>query len=108
MSGKVRETLNRLISGERSKYLQENIITQRNGRFVVPVKVEHRGDVPGLVHDTSSTGATVFVEPQQVVEINNQIKVLEAERKTRSNASSRSCRRACPCTRAPSSRTTMR
>ena len=66
-----------MISGERSKYLQENIITQRNGRFVVPVKVEHRGDVPGLVHDTSSTGATVFVEPQQVVEINNQIKVLD-------------------------------
>ncbi|MFQ9127175.1 MAG: hypothetical protein ACLR4Z_10820 [Butyricicoccaceae bacterium] len=65
------------ISGERSKYLQETIITQRNGRFVVPVKAEHRGDVPGLVHDTSSTGATVFVEPQQVVEINNQIKVLE-------------------------------
>ena len=77
VSGKVRETLNRMISGERSKYLQENIVTQRNGRFVVPVKVEHRGDVPGLVHDTSSTGATVFVEPQQVVEINNQIKVLE-------------------------------
>lgn len=77
ISGKVRETLNRLISGERSKYLQETIITQRNGRFVVPVKAEHRGDVPGLVHDTSSTGATVFVEPQQVVEINNQIKVLE-------------------------------
>ena len=66
-----------MISGERSKYLQETIITQRNGRFVVPVKAEHRGDVPGLVHDTSSTGATVFVEPQQVVEINNQIKVLE-------------------------------
>ena len=77
ISGKVRETLNRLISGERSKYLQETIITQRNGRFVVPVKAEHRGDIPGLVHDTSSTGATVFVEPQQVVEINNQIKVLE-------------------------------
>lgn len=77
ISGRVRETLNRMISGERSKYLQETIITQRNGRFVVPVKAEHRGDVPGLVHDTSSTGATVFVEPQQVVEINNQIKVLE-------------------------------
>lgn len=77
ISGKVRETLSRLISGERAKYLQETIITQRNGRFVVPVKAEHRGDVPGLVHDTSSTGATVFVEPQQVVEINNQIKVLE-------------------------------
>ena len=77
ISGKVRETLNRLISGERSKYLQETIVTQRNGRYVVPVKAEHRGDIPGLVHDTSSTGATVFVEPQQVVEINNQIKVLE-------------------------------
>ena len=77
ISGRVRETLNRMISGERSKYPQETIITQRNGRFVVPVKAEHRGDVPGLVHDTSSTGATVFVEPQQVVEINNQIKVLE-------------------------------
>ena len=73
----MRETLNRLISGERSKYLQETIVTQRNGRYVVPVKAEHRGDIPGLVHDTSSTGATVFVEPQQVVEINNQIKVLE-------------------------------
>ena len=77
ISGKVRETLSRLISGERAKYLQETIVTQRNGRFVVPVKAEHRGDIPGLVHDTSSTGATVFVEPQQVVEINNQIKVLE-------------------------------
>lgn len=77
ISGKVRETLGRMISGERSKYLQETIITQRNGRYVVPVKAEHRGDVPGLVHDTSSTGATVFVEPAAVVEINNQIKLLE-------------------------------
>ncbi len=86
---RVRETLNRMISGERSKYLQETIITQRNGRFVVPVKAEHRGDVPGLVHDTSSTGATVFVEPQQVVEINNQIKVLEGLRgRPRSSVSS--------------------
>ncbi len=79
VSGKVRETLSRLISGERSKYLQETIITQRNGRYVVPVKAEHRGDVPGLVHDTSSSGATVFVEPAAVVEINNQIKVLEGK-----------------------------
>ncbi|MDO4270490.1 MAG: endonuclease MutS2 [Eubacteriales bacterium] len=77
ISGKVRETLGRMISGERSKYLQETIVTQRNGRYVVPVKAEHRGEVPGLVHDTSSTGATVFVEPAAVVEINNQIKVLE-------------------------------
>lgn len=77
IGGRVRETLGRMISGERAKYLQEAIITQRNGRFVVPVKAEHRGDVPGLVHDTSGSGATVFIEPAQVVEINNQLKVLE-------------------------------
>ncbi len=77
IGGRVRETLGRMISGERAKYLQEAIITQRNGRFVVPVKAEHRGEVPGLVHDTSGTGATIFVEPAQVVEINNQLKVLE-------------------------------
>ena len=77
ISGKVRDALGKLISGERAKYLQETIITQRSGRFVVPVKAEHRGDVPGLVHDVSSSGATVFVEPAQVVEINNQLKVLE-------------------------------
>jgi len=79
ISGKVRETLGRMISGERAKYLQETIITQRNGRYVVPVKAEHRGDVPGLVHDTSSSGATVFIEPAAVVEINNQIKVLDGK-----------------------------
>lgn len=77
IGGRVRETLGRMISGERAKYLQDAIITQRNGRFVVPVKAEHRGDVPGLVHDTSGSGATIFVEPAQVVEINNQLKVLE-------------------------------
>ncbi len=79
ISGKVRDTLSKLISGERSKYLQETIITQRNGRYVVPVKAEHRADVPGLVHDTSSSGATVFVEPAAVVEINNQMKLLEGK-----------------------------
>ncbi|MBR3866830.1 MAG: endonuclease MutS2, partial [Butyricicoccus sp.] len=77
ISGKVRDALSKIVSGERSKYLQEAIITQRGGRFVVPVKAEHRGDIPGLVHDISSSGATVFVEPASVVEINNQLKVLE-------------------------------
>lgn len=79
ISGKVRDVLSKLISGERSKYLQETIITQRNGRYVVPVKAEHRADVAGLVHDTSSSGATVFVEPATVVEINNQMKILEGK-----------------------------
>ena len=79
ISGKVRDVLSKLISGERSKYLQETIITQRNGRYVVPVKAEHRADVAGLVHDTSASGATVFVEPAAVVEINNQMKILEGK-----------------------------
>ncbi len=59
--------------------LQETIITQRDGRFVVPVKAEHKGDLPGLVHDVSSTGATVVVEPMGVVQANNEYVELEAK-----------------------------
>lgn len=76
----IREKLDSMIhSSHYQQYLQEAIVTQRNGRFVVPVKAEHRGNVPGLVHDTSSTGATVFVEPSSVVDANNDIKVLQGK-----------------------------
>lgn len=77
---RVREQLDKFSRSQNySKYLQENIITQRNGRYVVPVKSEHRSEIPGLVHDTSASGATVFIEPMAVVEANNEIRVLQTK-----------------------------
>ena len=78
-NSKIKETLARYVSGSYSKYLQENIVTQRNGRYVVPVKAEYRNEVKGLIHDTSSSGATVFVEPMAVVDANNELRMLEAK-----------------------------
>ncbi len=76
----IREKLDSMIhSSHYSQYLQESIITQRNGRFVIPVKAEHRSNVAGMVHDTSSSGATVFIEPSSVVDANNDIKVLQGK-----------------------------
>ena len=75
---KVRETLARYTGGSYSKYLQENIVTQRNGRFVIPVKAECRNEIKGLIHDTSSSGATIFIEPMAVVEANNELAMLES------------------------------
>lgn len=77
---KVRDHLDKMIrSATYQKYLQEPIVTIRDGRFVVPVKAEHKGDIKGLVHDTSSSGATYFVEPISVVELNNEIRVLQSK-----------------------------
>ena len=76
---KGRQILQRIISSPSyAKVLQEALITQRDGRFVVPVKAECKGSIPGLVHDISSSGATLFVEPMGVVQANNELKELEA------------------------------
>ena len=77
-NNKIKDTLQGYMGGVRLKYLQENIVTMRNGRYVVPVKSEYRSEMPGLVHDTSSSGATLFVEPMAVVEANNELKSLAA------------------------------
>ena len=77
-AGKVRDVLNRLISSNQSKYLQEAIITMRGGRYVVPVKSEHKNDIPGLVHDVSGSGGTFFIEPMGVVNANNELRELQA------------------------------
>ncbi len=77
-NNKIKDTLQSYIGGARLKYLQENIVTMRNGRYVVPVKAEYRNELKGLVHDTSSSGATLFVEPMSVVEANNELKTLTA------------------------------
>ena len=77
-NNKIKDTLQSFVSGTRNKYLQENIVTMRNGRYVVPVKSEFRNEMKGLVHDTSSSGATLFVEPMAIVDANNELKSLSA------------------------------
>jgi DNA mismatch repair protein MutS2 len=74
---KLRGTLEQFTRGSSSKYLQDEVITERNGRFVLMVRAEHRGNVPGIVHGSSTTGATLFLEPSATVEINNDIVELE-------------------------------
>lgn len=77
---RIREQLDRMIrSTSMQKILQEQLVTIRDGRYVVPVKSEHRGEVQGLIHDTSSSGSTVFIEPMGVVQANNEIRVLKSQ-----------------------------
>ena len=72
----IREKLTSLVHSK-SKFLQDTIITMRDDRFVLPVKAEYKNEVPGLVHDQSSTGSTLFIEPTSVFELNNSIKELK-------------------------------
>ena len=76
---KVRDILQRIISSSQDKYLQESIITQRSGRYVVPVKSEFKNEIPGLVHDLSGSGSTFFIEPMGVVKANNELRELQAK-----------------------------
>jgi len=79
---KIRDDLDKMLrSSTYQKALQENIITQRDGRYVIPVKAEYKGTVSGLVHDTSASGQTLFIEPMSVVEANNDIRVLKSKEK---------------------------
>ncbi len=81
-NAKIRDTLQKYINSPAySKYLQENIITIRNGRYVIPVKVENKNEIKGLVHDTSATGSTLFIEPMPVVDANNELRELENKEK---------------------------
>lgn len=79
-NNKIKETLQKYVQGgSHAKFLQENIVTTRNGRYVIPVKAECKNEIKGLVHDTSSSGATLFIEPTAVVEANNELRVLESK-----------------------------
>ena len=76
---RIKEILQKYITtSSYAKYLQENIVTTRNGRYVIPVKAEYKSEIKGLVHDTSASGATLFVEPMAVVDANNELRVLES------------------------------
>ncbi len=80
----VKAKMNHILNSERT-ILQDAIVTIRNGRYVIPVKQEHRARVPGIVHDQSGSGATVFIEPQAIVNMNNELRQLELDEKAEMN-----------------------
>lgn len=74
---KIHEQLGSIINSQSTKlYLQDNLVTMRNGRYCIPVRAEHKGQVPGMVHDQSSSGSTIFIEPMAVVKLNNDLREL--------------------------------
>ncbi len=82
LNGKIKDTLNSMIhSAHYKKFLQDAIVTMRSDRYVIPVRAENKSDVPGIVHDTSATGQTLFIEPMGVVNANNEIRDLKAAEK---------------------------
>lgn len=78
-NNRIKETLQHYINGSYSKILQENLVTMRNGRYVIPVKAECKNEMKGLIHDTSSSGATIFVEPMAIVDANNELRMLQSK-----------------------------
>lgn len=76
---RIHTQLSGLVSGSARTYLQDAVITMRNGRYCIPVKAEYKGQVPGMIHDQSSTGSTLFIEPMAVVKLNNDMRELELQ-----------------------------
>jgi DNA mismatch repair protein MutS2 len=81
INDKIHTQLSSMVNGSLRTYLQESVITMRNNRYCIPVKAEHKANVPGMIHDTSSTGSTLFIEPTVIVNLNNQLKELAVQEK---------------------------
>ncbi len=77
VNDKIHTQLSAIVTGAAGKYLQDSVVTMRDGRYCIPVKAEYKNQVPGMIHDQSSTGATLFIEPMAVVKLNNDMRELE-------------------------------